>query len=126
VWIYLGLFQNNFRHLLKKIDAFNRNEMAKSRRVSRSRRASRRNRRASRRAAVSRSRRGGGLFAKLYSPVHQVLGLGENAVSTVTNTVNSVAKTGLRGVNRLGRAATGRTNAAISGLLSRRRRGGRR
>lgn len=107
---------------LKKVDAFSRNEMAKSRRSHRSRRASRRNRKASRRSAVSRRRRGGGLFSKLYNPVHQVLGLGENAVGTVTNTVNSVAKTGLRGVNRLGRSVTGRANAAVSGLLSRRRR----
>ncbi len=97
--------------------------MAKSRRanrrsnMSRRRRNSRRSRRASR-----RSRRGGGLLSKLYRPVHEVLGMGENAVGTVTNTVNSVAKTGLRGVNRIGRSVTGRANSAISGLLSRRRR----
>jgi hypothetical protein len=101
--------------------------MAKSRRANRrAERKSRRANRKSRRSAVSRRRRGGGLFSKLYSPVHQVLGMGENAVGTVTNTVNSVAKTGLRGVNRIGRSVTGRANSAVSGLLSRRRRGGRR
>jgi hypothetical protein len=94
--------------------------MAKSRRANR-RRGSRKSRRSHR-----RSRRGGGLLSKLYKPVHEVLGMGENAVSTVTSTVNSVAKTGIRGVNRIGRSVTGRTNSAISGLLSRRRRGGRR
>ncbi len=92
--------------------------MAKSRRANRRSNMSRR-RRASRR---SRSRRGGGLLGKLYRPVHEVLGMGENAVGAVTNTVNSVAKTGLRGVNRIGRSVTGRANSAISGLLSRRRR----
>lgn len=90
--------------------------------MAKSRRANRR----SRRSRSRRSRRGGGLLSKLYSPVHQVLGMGENAVGAVTNTVNTVAKTGLRGVNRIGRSVTGRANAAVSGLLSRRRRGERR
>jgi hypothetical protein len=94
--------------------------MAKSRRANR-RRGSRKSRRSHR-----RSRRGGGILSKLYKPVHEVLGMGENAVGTVTSTVNSVAKTGIRGVNRIGRSVTGRANSAISGLLSRRRRGGRR
>jgi hypothetical protein len=40
--------------------------------------------------------------------------------------VRNVAKTGLRGVKRLGRSATSRANAAVSGLLSRRRRANRR
>ncbi len=109
-----------FYHL-NIFDAFSRTKMAKSRRANRrSRRASRKSRRS------RRSRRGGGLLSKLYSPVHQVLGMGENAVGAVTNTVNTVAKTGLRGVNRIGRSVTGRADAAVSGLLSRRRRGGRR
>jgi hypothetical protein len=94
--------------------------MAKSRRATR-RRGSRKSRRSHR-----RSRRGGGLLSKLYKPVHEVLGMGENAVVAVTSTVNTVAKTGIRGVNRIGRSVTGRANSAISGILSRRRRGGRR
>ena len=65
-----------------------------------------------------------GLFGRLYSPVHQALGFGENAVSAVTNTTRNVARRGIRGVNRVGKSATGRANAAIKGLLSRKRRGG--
>ena len=105
--------------------------MAKSCRANRSRknrRAERKSRRAERKSRRSERKGlyGGGLFGKLYSPVHQVLGMGENAVSAVANTVGTVAKTGLRGVNRIGRSVTTRTNAAVSGLLSRRRRAGRR
>jgi len=80
------------------------------------RRNTRRNRRGSRKNG------GGGLFGKLYGPIHQALGLGGNVVSAVTNTTRNVARRGFRGVNRVGLKATGRANAAIRGLLSRRNR----
>jgi hypothetical protein len=64
----------------------------------------------------------GGLFRTLYGPVQQALGLTGNVVSTVTNTTRNVAKRGIRGVDRVGSNITGRANAAIRGLLSRKNR----
>jgi hypothetical protein len=99
-------------------------------------RSSRRNRRASRksRRANRKSRRntrrnnmmGGGLFGKVYSPVGHALAFADEAVGTVTNTVGSVAKTGIRGVNRIGRSVTGHANAAVRNVFSRKRKAGRR
>jgi hypothetical protein len=51
---------------------------------------------------------------------------GEEAVGAVTNTVKGVARTGIRGVNRIGRSVTGHANSAIRNVVSRKRRGGRR
>ncbi len=94
--------------------------MAKSRRNV-SRKASRKNRK-SRRANRKNSV---GLAGKLYGPIHQVIGLAQNTVSTVTNTTRNVAKKGLQGVNRIGQSITGRTDKAIRGLISRKRRDSR-
>jgi hypothetical protein len=85
-------------------------------------RRSRSNRRSNRRSRNNRKNGGGGLFERLYNPVHEALGLTENVVGAVTNTTRNVARRGIRGVNYVGRRATGRANAAVSGLLSRRRR----
>ena len=74
-----------------------------------------------------RATRGRGLFRTLYGPISQALGLGSNVVGTVTNTTRNVARKGLKGVDRVGLAVTGRANAAVRGLVSRKsRRGGRR
>jgi hypothetical protein len=95
--------------------------MAKSRRANR--RAERKSRKAERKSRKGRkSRRGGGLFGKIYSPVSHLLMATENAVGTVTGSVNSVAKTGLRGVDRIGKSVTGHANAAVRNLVSRRRK----
>jgi hypothetical protein len=95
--------------------------MAKSRRANR--RANRKSRRAERKSRKNRrTRRGGGLFGKVYSPVSHLLMATENAVGTVTGTVNSVAKSGLRGVNRIGKSVTGHANAAVRNLVSRKRK----
>ena len=96
--------------------------MAKSRRANR--RANRKSRRAERksRKANRKSRRGGGLFGTIYSPVSHLLMATENAVGTVTGSVNSVAKTGLRGVDRIGKSVTGHANAAVRNLVSRKRK----
>jgi hypothetical protein len=51
---------------------------------------------------------------------------GEEAVNAVANTAKGVAKLGIRGVNRVGSSVTGHTDAAIKGVFSRKRRGGRR
>jgi len=74
------------------------------------------------RKAVSRR----GLFGTLYGPVSQAPGLTGNVVSDVTNTTRNVAKRGLKGVNSVGRSVTGRANAAIRGLVSRKNRKSRR
>ncbi len=95
--------------------------MAKSRRANR--RANRKSRRAERKSRKNRrTRRGGGLFGKIYSPVSHLLMATENAVGTVTGTVNTVAKSGLRGVNRIGKSVTGHANAAVRNLVSRKRK----
>jgi hypothetical protein len=95
--------------------------MAKSRRANR--RANRKSRRAERKSRKNRrTRRGGGLFGKIYSPVSHLLMATENAVGTVTGTVNTVAKSGLRGVNRIGKSVTGHANSAVRNLVSRKRK----
>ena len=94
--------------------------MAKSRRMSR--KGSRKSRKGSRK---SRTRRGGaakGFFGTVYSPIGHLLGATENAVGTVTGTVNTVAKSGIRGVNRIGRSVTGHANLAVRNLIGRRRK----
>ncbi len=96
--------------------------MAKSRRANR--RANRKSRRAERKSRKNRRTRrtGGGLFGKIYSPVSHLLMATENAVGTVTGTVNTVAKSGLRGVNRIGKSVTGHANSAVRNLVSRKRK----
>lgn len=104
--------------------------MANARRNSRkNRRNSRKNRRNSRRNNVNmmggrrrRSSSSRGLFRTLYGPVGQALGLTSNVVGTVTNTTRNVARKGIRGVNSVGLAVTGRANAAVRGLVSRKNR----
>jgi hypothetical protein len=93
----------------------NRRANRKSRKAERKSRKSRKNRRSTRRT-------GGGLFGKIYSPVSHLLMATENAVGTVTGSVNTVAKTGLRGVDRIGKSVTGHANAAVRNLVSRRRK----
>jgi hypothetical protein len=107
--------------------------MAKSRRYSRkgsrkSRKGSRKSRKGSRKSRRNMTRRGGatGFFSKVYSPISHLLGATENAVGTVTGTVNSVAKTGIRGVDRIGKSVTGHANMAVRNLVSRKRRANRR
>lgn len=73
-----------------------------------------------------RNRKNRGLASTLYSPFHHLAMAGEEAVGAVTNTVKGVARTGIRGVNRIGRSVTGHANSAIRNVVSRKRRGGRR
>jgi hypothetical protein len=100
--------------------------MAKSRRNTR--RENRKSRRANRksRSVNRKSRRGGGLISKLYSPVSHLLQAANNTVGIVTGTVNTVAKSGIRGVNRIGKSVTGHANSAVVNLISRKRRNTRR
>lgn len=89
------------------------------------RKAHRKAHRKSHRKTHRKMRGGMGLFSKLYSPVgHAVMATGE-AVGTVTNSVRDVAKTGLRGLNRIGRSVTGHANAAVRNVVSRKRRANR-
>ena len=104
----------------------------KTRRAHRSRKGSRKaSRKASRKShrKGSRKMRGGkamrtkhGLFETAYSPVGHLLAATGEAVGTVTNTARNVAKTGLKGVNSIGRSVTGHANAAIRDVFSRKRR----
>jgi hypothetical protein len=109
-----------------------RNNMRKSRRNNM--RKSRRNARKSRSRRANRknaTRRGGarGFFGKVYSPVSHLLQATGEAVGTVTGAVDSVAKTGIRGVNRIGKSVTGHADSAVRNLVSRKsrknRKGGR-
>jgi hypothetical protein len=100
--------------------------MAKSRRTRRGSRKSHRKtqyrkRKTSHRKSQRKSR-GGGFFGKIYSPVSHLLQATENAVGTVTGSVNSVAKTGIRGINRIGKSVTGHANSAVRNLVSRKRK----
>jgi hypothetical protein len=98
-----------------------------SRRNRRANRKSRRANRKSRRNTRRNNMMGGmGLFGKIYSPVGHALAATTEAVGTVTNTVGSVAKTGLRGVNRIGRSVTGHANMAVRNVFSRKRKASRR
>jgi hypothetical protein len=83
---------------------------------------SRKNR--SRRGGARRpaSRRNGGIFRRIYSPVSHLLQATGNAVGTVTNTTRNVAKMGLRGVDSIGLSVTGHANAAVRNLVSRKSR----
>jgi hypothetical protein len=76
--------------------------------------------RRSNRAAASR--RNGGIFRRIYSPVSHLLQATGNAVGTVTNTTRNVAKMGLRGVDSIGLSVTGHANAAVRNLVSRKSR----
>jgi hypothetical protein len=71
-------------------------------------------------------RGGSGIFSKLWSPFHHASVAAGEAVGAVTDTTRNVAKTTLRGVDRIGSSVTGHANAAIRGVFSRKRRGGRR
>jgi len=73
-----------------------------------------------------RNRKNRGLASTLYSPFHHLAMAGEEAVGAVTDTVKGVARTGIRGVNRIGRSVTGHADSAIRNVVSRKRRGGRR
>jgi hypothetical protein len=70
--------------------------------------------------------RKGGLFTKVYSPVHEVLTLAGTAVGAVTNTTRNVLQRGIKGVNNIGSATTSGANRTIRGLVSRKRRATRR
>ncbi len=71
--------------------------------------------------------RGGmGIISKAYSPISHLVAATGEAVGTVTNTARNVVKTGLRGVNRIGKSVTGHANAAIRDVVSRKRRANRR
>ena len=98
-----------------------------SRRNRRANRKSRRANRKSRRNTRRSSMMGGkGLFHTAFSPINHTLAFAGEAVGTVTNTVGSVAKTGLRGVRSIGNSATGHANAAIRNVFSRKRKASRR
>ena len=68
------------------------------------------------------SRRSNGLFSKIYGPVSGVIGAVNDVFGTATNTAKGVVRTGLRGVNRVGRSVTGRANKVVRNLVSRKNR----
>ena len=71
------------------------------------------------RRSNSRKSRSQGIFDRfLYGPVHQVLGAAENVVAAGTNTGRNVVRTGLRGVNRVGKSVTVRANSLVRGVLT--------
>jgi hypothetical protein len=89
--------------------------------MANTRKVNRKNRRGGARKNSSRR----GLFRTLYGPIGQALGLTGNVVSAVTNTTRNVAKRAVRGVDRVGLSVTGRANAAVRNLVSRKRRNSR-
>ena len=77
-------------------------------------------------ANTRRNRKSRGLVATLYSPFHHAFAAGEEATAAVTNTARNVVRTGIRGVDKIGRSVTGHANSAVRNLVSRKRKGGKR
>jgi hypothetical protein len=69
----------------------------------------------SRRNVSRKNRRG--VFSYAYRPVGHLLSAADSTVGAITNTTRNVVRSGLRGVNRVGKSVTGHANAAVSGLL---------
>lgn len=102
--------------------------MAKTRRAHRkgSRKAHRKSHRKTHRKSHRKMRGGNGIFSKVWSPFHHASLAAGEAVGTVTNTTRNIAKSTLRGVNRIGSSVAGHANAAVRGVFSRKRRANRR
>lgn len=69
----------------------------------------------SRRNVSRKNRRG--VFSYVYRPVGHLINAADSTVGAITNTTRNVVRSGLKGVNRVGRSVTGHANAAVSGLL---------
>ena len=69
----------------------------------------------SRRNVSRKNRRG--VFSYVYRPVGHLISAADSTVGAVTNTTRNVVRSGLKGVNRVGKSITGHANAAVSGLL---------
>ncbi len=69
----------------------------------------------SRRSVSRKNRRG--VFSYAYRPVGHLISAANSTVGAITNTTRNVVRSGLRGVNRVGKSVTGHANAAVSGLL---------
>ena len=106
--------------------------MSKVSRKSRktSRKTSRKSRKASRKTSRKHGRKHGGsrrgIFSTVYSPVGHLVQAAEESVGAVTNTTRNILKSGLRGVNRIGRSVTGHANSARRNVVSRKSRKNRR
>lgn len=73
-----------------------------------------------------RNRKSRGVVSTLYSPLHHAFVAGEEVASAITNTARNVVRTGIRGVDKVGRSVTGHADAAVRNVFSRKRRGGKR
>ena len=100
------------------------NVSRKSRKTSR--KASRKNRKTSRKSGRKHGGSRRGLFSTVYSPVGHLVQAAEESVGAVTNTTRNILKSGLRGVNRIGRSVTGHANSAIRSVVSGKSRKNRR
>ena len=70
----------------------------------------------------TRRSRSTGLFSKIYGPVSGVIGAVNDIFGTTTNTAKGIVRKGLRGINRVGRSVTSRTNKIVRNLVSRKNR----
>jgi len=71
-----------------------------------------------------RNRKSRGIVSTLYSPFHHAFVAGEEATTAVTNTARNVVRTGIRGIDKIGRSVTGHADAALRNDFK--RRGGKR
>ncbi len=69
----------------------------------------------SRRNVSRKNRRG--VFSYAYRPVGHLISAANSTVGAITNTTRNVVRSGLRGVNRVGKSVTGHANSAVTGLL---------
>ena len=91
-----------------------------------SRKAHRKSHRKTQRKSHRKAQRGaGGIFTTVYSPVGHVLTATGEAVGTVTNTTRNILKSGLGGLNKIGKSVTGHADMAVRNVVSRKRRGSR-
>lgn len=68
------------------------------------------------------SRKGKGLFSRLYSPIGHLFAASKESVGAVTNTAKGVVGEGIHGLDRIGRSVTGHANLAVRDLLARKSR----
>lgn len=70
------------------------------------------------------TRRSGGIFSRIYSPVGHLFAAGKESVGAVTNTAKGVVGEGIKGLDKIGRSVSSHANMAVKNVFT--RKGGKR
>jgi hypothetical protein len=70
------------------------------------------------------TRRSGGIFSRIYSPVGHLFSAGKESVGAVTNTAKGVVGEGIKGLDKIGRSVSTHANQAVRNVFT--RKGGKR